>query len=502
MQDSPLTAIAHRARCRQAVLGPALRPLRRAAGAARRPRHDACRFARRRAAESIAAVAAARLVQGLAHVERRGDRALDRARPARARAGGAPLRAHHDRLQHRADRRAAHRRAARSPAELAGGVLDAWRRRRAARRGRPAAACARPRPSRAALDPPGGARVAASPRSSRERRFVAPLLVVLCLRRSASSPGCRTRPSRWSAARRSDRLRMAGCSPASCSDRSAAPGRRAVWCCSLGHARLLRAGARLDARGGATAAALAWAGVAHWRAVVAPFASCFSAPRSSLPNATALALSPFPAPRARASLADRRDRLHRRRARQHPARRSFRRHARARWRAPPRSPDWRRSASKGCCADVERVDAVVIGAGVVGLAVARELALAGREVVILEAEDAIGTHTSSRNSEVIHAGIYYPKGSLKARACVEGKAAALRVLRGARRAAPALRQADRRHQRAAAGGAGRHPGEGARQRRHRRRLDRAGRGRAPRARALLRGRAAIRPRPASSTATR
>jgi L-2-hydroxyglutarate oxidase LhgO len=70
---------------------------------------------------------------------------------------------------------------------------------------------------------------------------------------------------------------------------------------------------------------------------------------------------------------------------------------------------------------VERLDAVVIGAGVVGLAVARELALAGREVVILDAEDAIGTHTSSRNSEVIHAGIYYPKGSLKARACVEGK---------------------------------------------------------------------------------
>jgi L-2-hydroxyglutarate oxidase LhgO len=71
---------------------------------------------------------------------------------------------------------------------------------------------------------------------------------------------------------------------------------------------------------------------------------------------------------------------------------------------------------------VERLDAVVIGAGVVGLAVARALALSGREVVILEAEDAIGTHTSSRNSEVIHAGIYYPKGSLKARACMEGKA--------------------------------------------------------------------------------
>jgi L-2-hydroxyglutarate oxidase LhgO len=71
---------------------------------------------------------------------------------------------------------------------------------------------------------------------------------------------------------------------------------------------------------------------------------------------------------------------------------------------------------------MESVDAIVVGAGVVGLAVARELALAGHEVVILEAEDAIGTHTSSRNSEVIHAGIYYPQGSLKARACVAGKA--------------------------------------------------------------------------------
>jgi L-2-hydroxyglutarate oxidase LhgO len=71
---------------------------------------------------------------------------------------------------------------------------------------------------------------------------------------------------------------------------------------------------------------------------------------------------------------------------------------------------------------MEKLDAVVIGAGVVGLAVARALAMAGREVVILEAEEAIGTHTSSRNSEVIHAGIYYPKDSLKARSCVAGKA--------------------------------------------------------------------------------
>ena len=70
---------------------------------------------------------------------------------------------------------------------------------------------------------------------------------------------------------------------------------------------------------------------------------------------------------------------------------------------------------------MEKLDAVVVGAGVVGLAVARALAQSGHEVVILEAEDAIGTHTSSRNSEVIHAGIYYPKGSLKARSCVAGK---------------------------------------------------------------------------------
>ncbi len=75
---------------------------------------------------------------------------------------------------------------------------------------------------------------------------------------------------------------------------------------------------------------------------------------------------------------------------------------------------------------MERVDAIVIGAGVVGLAVARTLALAGREVVVLEAADAIGTETSSRNSEVIHAGIYYPPGSLKARLCVAGKHALYR----------------------------------------------------------------------------
>ena len=71
---------------------------------------------------------------------------------------------------------------------------------------------------------------------------------------------------------------------------------------------------------------------------------------------------------------------------------------------------------------MDSVDCVVVGAGVVGLAVARSLALAGREVLVLEAEDAIGTHTSSRNSEVIHAGIYYRADSLMARLCVGGNA--------------------------------------------------------------------------------
>lgn len=72
-------------------------------------------------------------------------------------------------------------------------------------------------------------------------------------------------------------------------------------------------------------------------------------------------------------------------------------------------------------ADRDEVECVVIGAGVVGLAVARNLAMAGREVVVIEAADRIGSVTSARNSEVIHAGIYYPTGSLKATLCVAGR---------------------------------------------------------------------------------
>ncbi|RMM52946.1 hypothetical protein ALQ77_04575 [Pseudomonas corrugata] len=80
----------------------------------------------------------------------------------------------------------------------------------------------------------------------------------------------------------------------------------------------------------------------------------------------------------------------------------------------PKSPEGAMSLS----VDIE---CVVVGAGVVGLAVAREMAQAGHEVLLIEAGGAIGMGTSSRNSEVIHAGIYYPPGSLKAQLCVEGR---------------------------------------------------------------------------------
>ncbi len=77
--------------------------------------------------------------------------------------------------------------------------------------------------------------------------------------------------------------------------------------------------------------------------------------------------------------------------------------------------------AKATLLPVDTIDAVVIGAGVVGLAIARELALRGHETLILEAEPRIGAGASSRNSEVIHAGIYYPPGSLRARLCVAGR---------------------------------------------------------------------------------
>ena len=70
---------------------------------------------------------------------------------------------------------------------------------------------------------------------------------------------------------------------------------------------------------------------------------------------------------------------------------------------------------------MDEVECVVVGAGVIGLAVARALAIAGREVLVIDRAPTIGFETSSRNSEVIHSGIYYPKGSLKAMTCVEGR---------------------------------------------------------------------------------
>jgi L-2-hydroxyglutarate oxidase LhgO len=80
-----------------------------------------------------------------------------------------------------------------------------------------------------------------------------------------------------------------------------------------------------------------------------------------------------------------------------------------------------RGRSRAAPGNMDQIECVVIGAGVVGLAVARVLAARGREVIVLEASEAIGTGTSSRNSEVIHAGLYYPRGSLKASLCVSGR---------------------------------------------------------------------------------
>ena len=132
------------------------------------------------------------------------------------------------------------------------------------------------------------------------------------------------------------------------------------------------------------------------------------------------------------------------------------------------------------------VECVVVGAGVVGLAVARALAVAGREVVVLEAEGQIGSHTSSRNSEVIHAGIYYPKGSAKARLCVRGKE--LLYAYCASRGVPHRRIGKMivATEAGAAAGARRGRGGGARQRRRGSRAARRGRPRAARAGAARR----------------
>ena len=70
---------------------------------------------------------------------------------------------------------------------------------------------------------------------------------------------------------------------------------------------------------------------------------------------------------------------------------------------------------------MDSVDTIVVGAGVVGLAAARALARSGQEVIVAEASDLIGSGASSRNSEVVHAGIYYPSGFLKTRLCVQGR---------------------------------------------------------------------------------
>lgn len=93
---------------------------------------------------------------------------------------------------------------------------------------------------------------------------------------------------------------------------------------------------------------------------------------------------------------------------------------------------------------MDEIECVVVGAGVVGLAIARALALAGREVLVVEQELAVGMHTSSRNCEVIHAGIYCAPGSLQARVCVSGRERLYEYAESCHITLSSLRQADRR----------------------------------------------------------
>ena len=97
-------------------------------------------------------------------------------------------------------------------------------------------------------------------------------------------------------------------------------------------------------------------------------------------------------------------------------------------------------------------DVLVIGAGVVGLAVARALALAGDQVLVAEATGQIGSGVSSRNSEVLHAGLYYKPGSLKARVCVAGRSSIGGLLRGAFGAVRVVRQIGGRYGRGSSTG--------------------------------------------------
>ncbi len=132
---------------------------------------------------------------------------------------------------------------------------------------------------------------------------------------------------------------------------------------------------------------------------------------------------------------------------------------------------------------VTSADLVVVGAGILGLAVAREALLRydGLSVLVLEKEDRIAAHQTGHNSGVVHSGIYYAPGSLKARLCVAGKPGAVRLLRGARDRDGALRQGRRRVGRARPGPARRHPRPSPRERRSR--SDASERGGSPRGRA-------------------